>query len=1007
MRFARLTPAAAAIVMALTGSLATAGLISSRAGDQESLDLSTTTNRSLEDSMGHEWRITAVSPGRFGTVRETFVESEAGIEHRVLLVRPEGTDLENDPGEPGSLGEASQMVQELEDIGTMAPDDGGPTARPYSLELRLSLDDSRGELVRANDARAVDLRDRDGRLLFRYGLVSVIDANGKEVAAQIDLTSSNEDSSPGSRNHDGVGEGALGGPTSASEPVRGATPTPRTRRLRLRLESQDATYPIRIVLLARPDDWKETWANDVVAREAFDTPTTLLADSEDPGGGLDRDPSEPRPESLFGGPSNDNCSGAIIIPNGSFPVRTTSINLIDATTTGDPVFCATTDRTAWYKFTAPSTGTYIITSCASAGATGTDMPDTVLAVYSAAGGCAAPGASLVCNDDDVTCTSGVPSGRQSTVSASLTSGATYFIVVGRYAGVGAPPPQSAFVQLQISQMLPPANDSCSGQIPALSLDSPLEGTTFLAVNDFQLSPAAPTCLTLPSPPAPVGNNATSAAGRDVVYSFRAPSAGSYSFRVTGYSTAQNAVLYAVGSCPAGVPPVIVGNPPCLGAANRNATSGAEEVMCLPLTANQLIFLVVDDSVSGNAGSLFRIEANRCTRETEPNGTTSNADPFACPVEGSIDPASDVDFFSFGSAAIGSRLFVLLDGVAANELDSVLRVTTTVDTLEFDDDDNDAPWGRLSPNIAGVAVTAAAPFVRLNAFRTDITGEPYRLYKILQPPSSSAIAESEPNNTVPNADAAGADYFSGTLSGPAPSTDIDIYKFAAREGTLISLNLDGDPPRNGTPIDAALDLLDETGKVLVAANDRSTSESTASGAGSLTASTPFSPGEGLIFRTPFAGTFYARVSIGTTSTSSTGAGDYLLSIGLNCLTSDLDGDGVADAADCAPSNSILWSAPTVVTNLHLSGNLPTSLNWIPASGGLPMNYDVLRSTTPSDFSVAHAVCVESDGTNVSASDNTARPATGTAYFYLVRAENACGSNMGTSSAGLPRVGRSCP
>jgi len=36
-----------------------------------------------------------------------------------------------------------------------------------------------------------------------------------------------------------------------------------------------------------------------------------------------------------------------------------------------------------------------------------------------------------------------------------------------------------------------------------------------------------------------------------------------------------------------------------------------------------------------------------------------------------------------------------------------------------------------------------------------------------------------------------------------------------------------------------------------------------------------------------------------------------------------------------------------------------------------------------------------------------PATNQVRYYLVRAENACGGTLGSSSAGVPRAGRSCP
>ena len=173
----------------------------------------------------------------------------------------------------------------------------------------------------------------------------------------------------------------------------------------------------------------------------------------------------------------------------------------------------------------------------------------------------------------------------------------------------------------------------------------------------------------------------------------------------------------------------------------------------------------------------------------------------------------------------------------------MRVTTSTDTLELDDDDDDAPFGTLSPNIAGTPLTGVSSFLRIDHFSASTQMEPYRLYALVEPPSASATPESEPNGTLAQANQNATNYFSGSLAGPAPSADIDLFRFAAAPGALIMLELDADPLRNATPINAALALLDSDGTVLVAVNDIDSVSSTASGAGSLTSSTPRSPAEG--------------------------------------------------------------------------------------------------------------------------------------------------------------------
>ncbi|HQO20712.1 MAG TPA: S8 family serine peptidase [Acidobacteriota bacterium] len=129
-------------------------------------------------------------------------------------------------------------------------------------------------------------------------------------------------------------------------------------------------------------------------------------------------------------------------------------------------------------------------------------------------------------------------------------------------------------------------------------------------------------------------------------------------------------------------------------------------------------------------------------------------------------------------------------------------------------------------------------------------------------------------------------------------------------------------------------------------------------------------------------------------------------GINFDQTDSDSDGWGDMCDCAPADSGNWAVPSDAVNLRLTKAAGDNLTWEAptAPGGAATVYDVLRSTSASDFSSAVCVPGESNGTDFVATDLTDPTPL---LFYLVRAENGCGSNMGTTSGGSPRTGPACP
>ena len=599
-------------------------------------------------------------------------------------------------------------------------------------------------------------------------------------------------------------------------------------------------------------------------------------------------------------PPNDQCGGAEPIPAaGPFPYLTAiTPDISGATATGDPPppSCqANVSRSIWYAFTPAAGGRYTFSACADS-PTSSTVDDTVLAVYAAASPCSGltqlPGG---CDDDS--CAGEVAQSRISGID--LAAGTTYYIVVWSYSPE-PPLPGNTAIQLRVTLQTSPSNDTCAAA-QTLALDTPTAGTTVSAVDDTRL-PAASPCFT------GIGHTASTVPGGDVAYRFTAAQAGTYSFRLSGYDTAKNAVLYLSSDCPAGAPPAQIAG--CLVAANRSAV-GPEEVSCLPLAAGQSVYVTVDEHAS-STGSTFVLEANRCTPEREPNGTPPTAGELTCGVNGSVTPAGEADFFALGKPEAGARAFALLDGAAANTTDFDMRLTTAADTLEYDDLNNDVPFGSVAPNLSGAPLDGAPAYLRVTHYSPAAQAEPYRLYAWVQPAPASASSEVEPNDTPATATSASNEYYSGTI---AYAGDLDIFAIAAVAGESLQIGLDLNPGRDNTPFNGSLSLLDATGAVLVQVNDPSTSSSTASGAGSLASTTPQSPAEALAYRVRTTGMLYARVAA-----SSGAPGDYLLSIAHGCRVGPATDVAVtqSDAPDpVSPGGSIAYSLLVRNLGAHLA------------------------------------------------------------------------------------------
>jgi len=440
-------------------------------------------------------------------------------------------------------------------------------------------------------------------------------------------------------------------------------------------------------------------------------------------------------------PVNDDCTGAIVVPNGPYPFVTAPVDITEATPQGseDPIFsCATTDATVWYSFTPAVSGSYTFSTCAGNGATGSNVYDTVLAVFESTGGACPNGAVLGCNDTATGCSAGVPGALyvdQSTVSADLTGGNTYYVVAGHWSGdTGGVTPGFNQISIKVDVVPAPPNDTCSAPT-ALALDRVVTGTTVGANNDY-LSLATTACFS------GLGQIRTTSPGIDVVFSFTAPADGKYSVRYVQDDTAaalrgQNPVLYLSHECPASAPagPAVSCNP-LIGdkGVNRITTNGAangnrsEVIDCLPMTTGQTIYVFFDDGTAGNAGGPLALEVTNCLKESEPNDTIATATPFVpnsgCFMEGSSSvsgPSGDIDFYDLGAPPAGSKIFAAVDSAASNNSDYQMRVTTATDTLGFDDDDGTSWIGSNAPIIAGVFSPGGEIYARVNSKPLITTG----------------------------------------------------------------------------------------------------------------------------------------------------------------------------------------------------------------------------------------------------------------------------------------------
>ena len=121
--------------------------------------------------------------------------------------------------------------------------------------------------------------------------------------------------------------------------------------------------------------------------------------------------------------------------------------------------------------------------------------------------------------------------------------------------------------------------------------------------------------------------------------------------------------------------------------------------------------------------------------------------------------------------------------------------------------------------------------------------------------------------------------------------------------------------------------------------------------------------------------------------------------------DIDNDGVANGQDCQPYDPTVWATPAEIAGLHVDKGAGTTLNWSAASGGTSPAYDIVGGSLGAlltDGGVQEASCLQNNDPQTNWNDSQPNPAPGAGYYYIVRAQNSCGSGTyGSATSGAER------
>ncbi|MDW8256528.1 MAG: DVUA0089 family protein [Acidobacteriota bacterium] len=208
-------------------------------------------------------------------------------------------------------------------------------------------------------------------------------------------------------------------------------------------------------------------------------------------------------------------------------------------------------------------------------------------------------------------------------------------------------------------------------------------------------------------------------------------------------------------------------------------------------------------------------------ESEPNNAFAQAQAITPDVliVGRLDPAGDVDFFSF-TANPGQRLTVDINARSLTPPSEADTIVTLFDSNGQQLAENDDAEGALDSLLTFEIPRSGQYFVRIRNFSPK--GGPSYTYEALvtltgaAPPPPGMAMESEPNNSLTQANAITPNVtVSGTIN---PAGDVDFFAFEARRGQQLVIDLDARSLMPPSPLDTVVTLFDSRGQQLAENDD---------------------------------------------------------------------------------------------------------------------------------------------------------------------------------------------